>query len=79
MYFIIKGEINFVLMHGKETTPYLSIPEGYYFGEWDLLISEDKIRHENTKASRKSELLTLSQESFSNVVTTFEEFGLELG
>ena len=60
MYFIIKGEINFWLMRGKEAIPYLSVPEGYYFGEWDLLISEDKIRKENTKASRKSELLTLS-------------------
>lgn len=44
MYFILKGEINYCFKDGLHAVPYLSIPEAYYFGEVDLLLSDDKIR-----------------------------------
>lgn len=44
MYFVLKGEINFVFHDEGSVIPYLAIPETYYFGEVDLILSETPIR-----------------------------------
>jgi len=47
MYFVLKGEINYCFKDGLHEVPYLAIPETYYFGEVDLILSDTKLRTEN--------------------------------
>ena len=62
MYFILKGEINYCFNDGLIPVPYLAIPETYYFGELDLILSDTKLRKENAIAEYNTDLLTLGEQ-----------------
>lgn len=60
MYFVIKGEVTYMILDDEREIPYLTIPVAYYFGELELLLSGDSLRKENAQATEVSELLCLS-------------------
>jgi len=47
MYFVIKGEVTYMILDDEREIPYLTIPVAYYFGELELLLSGDSLRKEN--------------------------------
>jgi hypothetical protein len=42
MYFITQGTVEFVVIRDSISFPYIEIVKNYFFGEVDLLFSEDK-------------------------------------
>jgi CRP-like cAMP-binding protein len=40
MYFIVRGEVAQGFLKADEFVPYMTIEEGYYFGELDLMFSD---------------------------------------
>jgi CRP-like cAMP-binding protein len=79
MYFIISGEIQMTIrLETKEEVPFNTLIQRYYFGETDLLFSENKERTYNAKATKKSELLALSKSDFESMLKMFEEESVEI-
>ena len=88
MYFIISGEVNMTTIilvqstddvpEHQEEIPFKTILAEYFFGETDLLFSENRERTYNVKASLKSELLALSKEGFESMLKNFEEESTEI-
>ena len=92
MYFILSGEIEMTIFTEsklEENATLTSAPEisevafntllsEYYFGETDLLFTENHERTYNARASRKSELLALSNSGFEDMLKMFEEEGKEI-
>jgi hypothetical protein len=40
MYFVIRGEVGIGFIKNDEFVPYMTVEDGYYFGEVDLMMSE---------------------------------------
>ena len=72
MYFITHGVVEFVLFRNSMIIPFYELEGKYYFGEVDLLFSEDKKHLHSTQAGEVSEMLTLSKENFILLLNTFE-------
>ena len=72
MYFITHGVVEFVLFRNSLIIPFYELEGKYYFGEVDLLFSEDKKHLHSSKAGEISEMLTLSKENFILLLNTFE-------
>jgi CRP-like cAMP-binding protein len=51
MYFILTGEISFVLVKNENVIPYLTLRKDYYFGECAILFSEAKKHFENARSN----------------------------
>lgn len=76
VYFIKKGTVSVVLKE-YNNFPFLSITEGYYFGEVDLLFSETR-RH-SYMAETECELLSISKKNFTKIFFyEFREIGGEI-
>lgn len=71
MYFITQGAVEFVLYRNSRVIPYYELESKYYFGEVDLLFSEDKKHLHCTHSREVSEMLTLSNEHFKLLLNTF--------
>lgn len=78
MYFIITAEIQMTIFIDLEEVPFNTLISGYYFGETDLLFSENRERSYNAKVVKKAELLALSKEGFESMLKTFEEESVEI-
>ena len=78
MYFIIKGEVNYVLAYDVNKEAYHVVKTNYYFGEEDLLLSDSKLHQFTTKTAVKSEFLVLSKDNFDAMLGTFESEALEV-
>lgn len=60
MYFVIKGKVEFLIFEGNVPLSFTEVAAGYYFGEIDILFSENKTRLHTVKAVEVTELLTFS-------------------
>jgi CRP-like cAMP-binding protein len=69
MFFVKSGTVSLVLEE-YDNFAYITIDEGYYFGETDLLFNNT--RQFSVSADRPSVLLVLSKENFNKIF--FEEF-----
>jgi Ion transport protein/Cyclic nucleotide-binding domain len=78
MYFLTHGKAEFILMKNRDIIPFLEIEKGYYFGEIDLLFSENKSRMHTTRAGEICEMLTLGRENFYLLLNTYEEEAIEI-
>jgi hypothetical protein len=78
MYFITRGVVEFVLFRIQRIIPYYELEGKYYFGEIDLLFSEDKKHLHSTRAGEVSEMLTLSRENFILLLNTFEVEAIDI-
>lgn len=78
VYFIVKGSIEFKISFKESTIPYLELSADYYFGETDLLFSENKTRMNTVKTIEESEFLTLSSDNFYQLITTFDDEAIEI-
>ena len=76
IYFLLQGTVELVI-HEYDDVPYVIIPQGYYFGELDLiqmLIDEnqDGTRHFTVKAREDCDVLVLSKGDLFKVMDKFE-------
>lgn len=78
MYFIVSGQVDFILIKRPRFLSYASIQANYYFGELDLLFSDNKQRLHNTQAQTKCELLSFKDEYLEDLLKTFEVEALEI-
>lgn len=78
MYFITHGAVEFVLYRNSRIIPYYELESKYYFGEVDLLFSEDKKHIHATHARDASEMLTLSKEHFYLLLNTYEVEAIDI-
>lgn len=78
MYFITQGSVEFVLIRDNLVYPYIEIVKNYFFGEVDLLFSEDKKHLHATRAGEICEMLTLSKESFYMLLNIYEVDAIEI-
>ena len=78
MFFIIEGEVDFVFKKAAEYICYITVSRKYYFGELDLLFSEEKRRMHTTRSRVKTEVLSLSDEYFENLLNTFPDASAEI-
>jgi CRP-like cAMP-binding protein len=78
MYFVIKGEVEYVLVRSGKKEAYHVVRENYYFGEEDLLLSGSKLHQFNTKTAAKSEFLVLSKGNFDEMLNTFDSETIEI-
>lgn len=61
MFFLIKGQAAMVIEMDDILHPFVVINDGYYFGEIDILLSEDKLYLFTVKALKRCDLLTLQR------------------
>ena len=78
MYFILNGKLSFNLKRLGIFHAFVFIEENYYFGEIDLLFSNNKNHMNSVKAEMNSELLTLSREDFEELLSFFEDEAIEI-
>lgn len=78
MYFITQGSADFVLIRDNIVYPYIEIVKNYYFGEVDLLFSEDKKHLHTTRAGEICEMLTLSKENFYLLLNIYEVEAIDI-
>jgi len=78
MYFVAKGEVEYVLVYDVKQEPYHVVKTNYYFGEEDLLLSETRLHQFTTKTAATSEFLVLSRDNFEAMMSTFESEALEV-
>lgn len=79
MYFIVTGEVAMMTSISEgESIPVNILSDGYYFGEIDLLFSENKNRANDVKAISDTELLTLPVADFENMLRMFPEESIEI-
>jgi Ion transport protein/Cyclic nucleotide-binding domain len=78
MYFIIKGKVTMMIKKDKEYVPIIVFSEKYYFGEVDLLFSNNKTRLNTVYTEEGCELLTLSRENFEELLNNFEDEAIEI-
>ena len=72
MYFVIKGEVTYMILDDEREIPYLTIPVAYYFGELELLLG-DRLRKENAQATEITELLCLSDVGLFAVLEKYKD------
>lgn len=76
MFFVVRGEVVYVLTQIAGEPGYHTVKTDYYFGEEDLLFAD---KHAFTvKTVLNSEFLTLSKENFDKLLAAFETEGLEI-
>lgn len=76
MFFVVRGEVAYVLAHIVGEPGYHTVKADYYFGEEDLLFAD---KHLSTvKTTLNSEFLTLSKANFDKLLANFEAEGLEI-
>lgn len=76
MFFVVRGEVEYVLTQIAGEPGYHTVKTDYYFGEEDLLFAD---KHASTvKTVLNSEFLTLSKENFEKLLAAFETEGLEI-
>lgn len=78
MYFITQGTVEFVVIRDSILFPYIEIVKNYFFGEVDLLFSEDKKYLHTTRAGQICELLTLSKENFYLLLNIYEVEAIDI-
>lgn len=78
MYFIVKGSVAVMGKRGNDFYPLIVIQENYYFGEVDLLFSNNKQRLNAVFSENGCELLSLSREFFEEMLTIFEDEAIEI-
>jgi len=78
MYFLVKGEVAMVIMIDDVIIPFILLAPGYYFGEVDLLFSENKTHLHTVKATDHCELLAFSKEDFEQMMQLYEEESNEI-
>ncbi|CAG9327285.1 unnamed protein product [Blepharisma stoltei] len=79
IYFIVKGEVVMVADYEDNTKiPFNILKEGYYFGETDFLLNEEREHSYSVKALKRTELLVLPGDDFENALRNFEEDGLSV-
>jgi len=76
MFFVVRGEVAYVLAQIVGEPGYHTVKADYYFGEEDLLFAD---KHLSTvKTMLNSEFLTLSKANFDKLLANFEAEGLEI-
>ncbi|OMJ79125.1 hypothetical protein SteCoe_20916 [Stentor coeruleus] len=78
MYFIIKGCASMMIKRGNDFYPFIILYENYYFGEIDLLFSNNKTHLNTVYTEDGCELLTLSREHFEELLGYFEDEAIEI-
>lgn len=78
MYFISVGSVEFVIIKDNMDFPYIEMEKGYYFGETDLLFSENKTHLHSTKTSNSCEFLTLSNEHFYLMLRSYQDQAIRI-
>lgn len=78
MYFVVKGEVEYVLPGRGRKEAYHVVRTNYYFGEEDLLLSDTKLHQFSTKTASKSEFLVLSKADFDDLLVTFDSESIEI-
>ena len=78
MYFIYKGKTSLMAKYGSEYFPYIIIEEDYFFGEVDLLFSNNKTHFHTAYSEDGCELLSLSREDFEELLGFFEDEAIEI-
>ena len=78
MYFIKSGIIEFFFLSNGEMISYIDIQSNYYFGEVDLLLSENRNHFHNTKTGEICELLTLSKENFFSLLINYPDDSFDI-
>ncbi|CAG9329138.1 unnamed protein product [Blepharisma stoltei] len=79
MYFIVSGQVAMMTaVSGGEMIPFNVLTEGYYFGEIDILFSEEKERLYDVKALESSELLIFPRDDFETMLKMFTEECIEV-
>lgn len=78
MYFIIKGKLSINLKRDGIYYPLIYLTDNYYFGEIDLLFSNNKNYLNSVKAEHNSELLSLSRDEFEEMLKYFEDEAIEI-
>ena len=78
MFFIIRGEVEYVLSYDVRFAAYHVVKTHYYFGEEDLLLSDSKLHQFTTKTAGKCEFLVLTRGDFEDMMGTFEQEAIEI-
>ena len=78
MFFITSGQVDFVLIKRPRCVSYTSVVKDYYFGELDLLFSDNKQRLHSTRSETKTELLSFKDEHFEELMRTFDAEAIEI-
>lgn len=78
MFFLVSGEVEFVLDKDTEYICYVSVSPGYYFGEVDLLLSPSLQRLHTTKTAGRTEVLSFRREHFEAMLVAFESESFEI-
>ena len=78
IYFVIRGEAAMVIVKKFISLPFIYFDKGSYFGDSDLLYSENKCYLNTMKAMDDCELLTLSRDMFIELLYNFEEEAVEI-
>jgi len=78
MYFLVRGEVEYVVDWTQGLVAYHVIHSRYHFGEEDLLLSDNRMHAFATRTAQKSELLSFSKEDFDLLMGTFEAEALEI-
>jgi CRP-like cAMP-binding protein len=80
MYFIVKGEVSLLVLtkQKKEFCAYVTVSEGYHFGEIDLLLNDKRLRKEFARSNKRCEILALLYEDLDALLQKYEEIAEEL-
>ena len=78
MYLIIKGTADLLIVYKDLFYPCILFSESYYFGETDLLFSNKKCYLHTVYTLNGCELLTLSRESFEEMLEIFEDEAIKI-
>lgn len=78
MYFLVTGEVEFILDKENEYVCYVSVSPGYYFGEVDLLFAPSLQRLHTTKTAGRTEVLSFRRDHFEAMLVVFENESLEI-
>lgn len=78
MFFLVRGEVEYVVEWTQGIVAYHVIHSHYYFGEEDLLLSDNRMHTFATRTAKKSELLSFAKEDFDLLMGTFEAEALEI-
>jgi hyperpolarization activated cyclic nucleotide-gated potassium channel 2 len=78
MFFLVRGEVEYVVLWTQGIVAYHVVHSRYHFGEEDLLLSDNRMHAFATRTAQKSELLSFSKEDFDLLMGTFEAEALEI-
>jgi CRP-like cAMP-binding protein len=78
MYFIVKGEVSFVISSNGSRYSFVKVKDNYYFGETDIILSPLKTHMTSVQATSNCDLLSLSRENFESILEIFEDEAFEI-